>query len=137
MNPVCAWNLIYIGQCNYDTSAQASSWPKFIILSLLLLFIELDKILLGIYSMSFVICVIDCTSDQECYRSHDMYWYKSILYFRMRLLLRSTWLSVYYCCTLIFQVAWTLWVILVNWVILLLSSFLLCNSTAQKFDQVW
>ena len=47
-----AWNLIFIGSA---TMIQGNDWPKLI--SLLLLFIELDKILLRIY----VICVIDCT----------------------------------------------------------------------------
>ena len=42
---MCAWNLIYIGGA---TMKQGNTWSK-LISSLLLLFIELDKILLGIY----------------------------------------------------------------------------------------
>ena len=102
---LCVLEILFIGSV---TMTQGNSWIN--IISSLLLFIELGKILLGI------ICHL-CNRfhcDQGCYRSHDMIWFKSILYFRIRLLLCSLSVSVYYCCTLIFQVAWTLWVILVN-----------------------
>ena len=51
MNFMCALNLIYIGSA---TMKQGNSWPKLIYL--LLLFIELNKIPLGIYA----VCIIDC-----------------------------------------------------------------------------
>ena len=104
---------------------------------MLLLFIDLGKILLGIYC---TVCHYLCNRlhcDQECYRSHDMYWFKSIIYFRMRLLLCSLWVSLYYCCTLIFQVAWTLWVILVNYVILWLSSFSYVIPLLKPLCKAW
>ena len=92
-------NLIYIGS---TTMTQGSNWLKLVYL--LMLFIKLDKILLGIY----VICVIDCTMIKS------VIIHATCTGLEVFFILNSIWVFVYCCCIFIFQAAWALWVILAN-----------------------
>ena len=107
-------NFIYIGSA---IMIQENNLLKLI--SLLALFIELDKILLSIH----VILVIDCTVIKSVTIHMICIGLKVFCIFSMRLLLCSIWVLVFLLLHFYIQVAWAQWMILVNCVVLWLSSF--------------
>ena len=104
---LCVLEILFIGSA---TMIQGNSWWN--LLSLTLLSIELGKITSWYISHLLWCNRLHC--DQKCYRSHDMYWFTSTLYFYHAFVIVFT-LSIS-LLLLHFNIsrAWTLWVILVN-----------------------